>query len=231
MKHLIILMLLAAPLTAFAQNWETLETAKPKTEQKDSKKAKKDDKKKDDASQQQASKTKEVKMKIDKKYATGAVPLVDGKVEWTTTISVPGVPANVLFDKMITFLTNMTKEPQQTELSRISAVNRQENMIAAHFEENLTFKSSALAVDETLFKYNLIVTCKNGELIVTMKNLSYAYDLQRDGGRYTAEEWITDEAALNKKGTNVYRLNGKFRIKTIDRKDVIFSNIEYDMKR
>ena len=40
-----------------------------------------------------------------------------------------------------------------------------------------------------------------------------------------AEEWITDEWALNKKGNKLSKYSGKFRCKTIDRKDNIFGRV------
>ena len=46
------------------------------------------------------------------------------------------------------------------------------------------------------------------------------------GMQVKAEEWITDKYALNKKGTKLSRISGKFRRKTIDRKDNIFQRIE-----
>ena len=46
-----------------------------------------------------------------------------------------------------------------------------------------------------------------------------------EGMNVTAEEWITDEEALNKKKTGLNRMSAKFRIKTIDRKDNIFDTI------
>jgi len=40
---------------------------------------------------------------------------------------------------------------------------------------------------------------------------------------YYAEEWITDRYGLNKKQTKLARVSGKFRKKTIDRKDYLFN--------
>ena len=46
-----------------------------------------------------------------------------------------------------------------------------------------------------------------------------------DGMEMRAEEWITDENALNKKKDNLSKYSGKFRRKTIDRKDNIFETL------
>jgi colicin import membrane protein len=47
---------------------------------------------------------------------------------------------------------------------------------------------------------------------------------------YKAEEWITDEYAVNKKNTKLYPVSAKFRRKTIDRKDQIFETIRNVLK-
>jgi colicin import membrane protein len=46
----------------------------------------------------------------------------------------------------------------------------------------------------------------------------------------TAEEWITDKEAVNKKNTKLLPISGKFRRKTIDRKDFLFNKFESLLK-
>ena len=56
-----------------------------------------------------------------------------------------------------------------------------------------------------------------------MSRIRYWYDEARDGGeKYTAEEWINDKMALNKKQTKLAPICGKFRRETIDLKDELF---------
>ena len=52
------------------------------------------------------------------------------------------------------------------------------------------------------------------------------YEEQRKAQRISAEEWITDKEAVNKKNTKLYPGSGKFRRKTIDRKDFLFNKFE-----
>ena len=60
---------------------------------------------------------------------------------------------------------------------------------------------------------------------MTMTRIRYWYDENRDGGeKYTAEEWITDDMALNKKKTKLAPICGKFRRETIDLKDQLFQS-------
>ena len=58
-----------------------------------------------------------------------------------------------------------------------------------------------------------------------MTDIKYRYEEGREGGgqAFTAEEWITDKEAYNKKKTKFLKSTGKFRIKTIDLKDSLFS--------
>ena len=56
-------------------------------------------------------------------------------------------------------------------------------------------------------------------------DIKYRYEEGREGGGriFPAEDWITDKEAYNKKGTRFLKSTGKFRIKTIDLKDIQFS--------
>ena len=59
---------------------------------------------------------------------------------------------------------------------------------------------------------------------VTISNISYVYNLTDEPQRLTAEEWITDEEAISRKG-KLYRVSGKFRVKTIDLQKQLFDEI------
>ena len=85
------------------------------------------------------------------------------------------------------------------------------------------FKNTALSLDRTQFNYQIYITIADGKADVSMMRISYDYDLERGGGHYKAEEWITDKYAVNKKHTKLYPISAKFRRKTIDRKDFIFN--------
>ena len=56
-----------------------------------------------------------------------------------------------------------------------------------------------------------------------MTHIRYLYDEERQPQTYNAEEWITDKEGLNKKQNKLARISGKFRRKTIDRKDFLFN--------
>mgnify|MGYP000886098372 FL=1 len=66
---------------------------------------------------------------------------------------------------------------------------------------------------------------------MSIERISYEYETGRPSGfKSTAEDIITDKEALNKKGNKLNRLTGKFRRKTIDRKDQLFDTIKVAFK-
>lgn len=163
----------------------------------------------------------------DAKYLTGAVPLVNGRVVFETNIKAPGKSKKQIYDIVLAEMTKMTKEPNQLEQSRI-VLNDDKNFaqVGASYQEWLVFKNKPLNLDRTRFFYNLTADIKDGELILKLARIHYLYDEERDATTYEAEEWITDRYGLNRKQTKLARVSGKFRRKTIDRKDYIFKRFE-----
>lgn len=160
------------------------------------------------------------------KYLTpNAVPEVDGKVQWTMTASVPGASATELYNKTLDFLNRLTAEKNQLENSKVILVNETEHSIIASVHEKLIFSSSLLSLDYTKFNYALEAKCKDGEVMLTMSRLTYNYTVQENTSNFTAEKWISNQYAINKKGTRLYPISGKFRRATIDRKDQIFQGL------
>lgn len=214
MKKSIIALLLLAPMATMAQNTWEIPTAQ-QTEQVKKK-----------ALFEKKRKT------IDKKYLAGAVPVVDDKVTFTLDKDVAGKSANEIYDIVYSILEKMTQQSNQVQelkdKSKIAVVNKSEHTIAAKFKEWLVFKNTALSLDRTIFSYTIIAKATDGHLNLTLSRISYQYEMERtdvEGINVTAEEWITDQEALNKKKTGLNRISAKFRIKTIDRKDNIFETI------
>ena len=199
MKKYLIAILLALPLAVSAQDntWERIEVEPVEKENPDA-----------------------------KYLAENAVPLVDGKVVFQTVIKAPGKSADQIYDILLKQLEKMVQEPNQIENSVVTLQDRDKHELAAVFHEWLVFKNSALALDRTQFNFQLHVLCSDGQADVSMARMSYDYDLDRKPTHYTAEEWITDKYAVNKKHTKLYPISAKFRRKTIDRKDFIFKKFE-----
>ena len=159
----------------------------------------------------------------DAKYLVGAVPVVDGKVTFKTTIEAPGKTADQVADIVRKYMKKMTTEPGQFEQSRIVLDDSLNHQIIGSYQEWLVFKSTALVLDRTRLFYNLIADCKDGKADITMTRIYYLYEEERDPQTLKAEEWITDEEGLTKNKAKLSRVSGKFRRKTIDRKDYLFN--------
>ena len=196
MKKLLIVLLMAMPMIASAQDntWERIEQEPVEKDNPDA-----------------------------KYLAEGAVPLVDGIVCWQTTINAPGKSAKQIYDILLNQMEKMTKEPNQIANSAVVLKDTEKMELGAIYHEWLVFKNSALSLDRTQFNFQLLVSCSNGKADVKMTHITYDYDLERKPQHYKAEEWITDEYAVNKKHTKLYPVSAKFRRKTIDRKDFIFN--------
>lgn len=206
MKKILMVILTLMPLTLWAQanTWERPE--EDETEK---------------AAQKQAN--------TDEKYLKGAVPEIDGKVVFSKTIEAPGKSAEEIYAIVSKYMDKMTKEKNQIH-SLLLTDEAKKNEVVGHFEEWLVFKSNIIMLDQTRLYYILTAQCENGKVDLTMSRVQYLYEENRNPQRIKAEGWITDKEAVNKKNTKLYPLSGKFRRKTIDRKDFIFNKIESLLK-
>ena len=192
MKKLFIALLLSMPMAAMGQD-NTWERPEPSAQQNN-----------------------------DQKYLVGAVPVVDGHVLFETTIQAPGKTGRQVYDIMLAQLQKLCREPGQFEQSQVSIEDPDKLQLAGSYQEWLVFKNQPLNLDRTRLMYHLIVDCADGQATVKMTRIYYLYDEERDPQTYRAEEWITDRYGLNKKQNKLSRVSGKFRRKTIDRKDYLF---------
>ena len=206
MKNLFFTLLALMPLTMWAQDntWEINEDEEVKQEVK-------------------------AKPKVDAKYLKGAVPEVNGLVVFSKHIEVPGKTASQIYDIMLQYMKHLTKTSNQID-SKITTADAQKHEIVGIYQEWLVFKNTALSLDRTRFFYALRAQCTDGAVDVEMMRIRYLYEEERTPQRMTAEEWITDKEAVNKKNTKLLPMSGKFRRKTIDRKDYLFNKFESLLK-
>lgn len=163
----------------------------------------------------------------DAKYLLpGAVPICDGKVCFETTIQAPGKTADQIYHILLKQLTKMTKESNQLKNSLVAIQDSNRYQLGAVFHEWLVFKNSSLSLDQTQFHFRILANCADGKAEIKISHIFYDYDVERKPIRYSAEEWITDKFSVNKKRTKLYPISGKFRRKTIDRKDFIFKKLD-----
>ena len=178
---------------------------------------------------EEETKAEEQKANPDKKYLEGAVPVVDGKVVFRKTFDAPGKTAFQIYNIVGKYFQDVTREEDQIS-SKIVDADTTTYTINAFYEEWMVFSSNALSLDRTRFFYTLQAICENGKVTVNMSNIRYLYDEHRNPQRLKAEDWIVDEESLNKKKTKLLPIRGKFRRKTIDRKDFLFNKLEELLK-
>lgn len=180
-----------------------------------------------------ADQEKKLTVSKDSAYLAGAVIEMNGKVNWTLDIDLPGLTSQQIYDKVLNLMTEITKSENQLADSKVALVNKKEHVIVTTVREWLIFKNQFLSLDRTKFFYTLIARCSDGKLSVSMERLSYLYDENNGKGeqKMLAEDVITDRNALNKKQTKLIPGWAKFRRKTIDRKNELFNEIRDEMKK
>ena len=147
------------------------------------------------------------------KYLRGAVPERDGIVTFT------------IYPVVKTYIQQLVTNARQDLRTRI--VSDQDNTIVANVEEIMTFRKKFLNWDHCFFRYLISAQCTpDSKVTLTITKISYQYQFDNEGNggeNFKAEEWISDAAAVNKAGTKLYPRCGKFRRKTIDRVEEIFT--------
>lgn len=181
---------------------------------------------------------KKIRMQKDvTEYMAGAVPEVDGKVEFKTVISAPGKSKTEIISALSSW-ANLRFTPEQArgewtdanffknlEYAKITELDKNSGNISIQGAEEMVFSSKTLAKDYTHIYYILKLNISEGSVAFNMNNISYVYvGASENPQRIKAEEWINDKNAFNKKG-ELHRQTGKFRVKTIDLKDQLIKEI------
>lgn len=158
------------------------------------------------------------------RYLAGAVTLNEaGYVTFQADYRATGKTQAELMKSLSEYIEqSIVNGPDHLDRSRITETDPATGLIAANIEEYLYFKRKAWTMDRVRFTYQLIYRVSDGGFSVEMRNLRYQYDDEAKPEVLRAEQWITDAEALNKEGTRLTRIGGKFRRFTIDRKDAIF---------
>ena len=155
----------------------------------------------------------------DAKYLEGAVPVENGKVVFTKEIQIPSLSQNEVYETALKW----AEERFNNEDCRVVYQNRDKGEMAATGKEYIIFSSTALSLDRSKMSYQLLIYCQDQLCTIKLTNIRYDYDVayQREPEKYIAEEWITDENSIRKGKLN--RISGKFRRKTIDFGDELFT--------
>lgn len=162
----------------------------------------------------------------DSKYLAGAVPEVNGQVLFQQTFAVKDKNKQEIYTVMKNYIRQMTQEEIQMRGTKMAMEDSLEGTVVGRFEEWMTFKKKPFVWDRTRFRYLLTAECSDGKCHMTLTQISYYYEEDNEGynGRtYRAEEWINDANALNKAKTKLLWGSAKFRRKTVDRVEEIFT--------
>lgn len=152
------------------------------------------------------------------KYLAGAVPEVDGRVVFSELIHLPNVTSSVIFNQAEKWIESR----YNSKISRVVYKDSETGMLVAFGNDTIVFKEGFLSLDRTIMTYQLKLEAKDGECSVQLEKINYAYG---ETDKFSAEEMISDKAALNKSKTKVFKGLQKWRYKTVDHVDAIFASL------
>lgn len=161
----------------------------------------------------------------DPKYLAGAVTTINNRVVFEKEILAEGLTANQIEERVNAWIQERFVEP--TIISK-NIYESEPGTIILKAEEYIVFKKKFFVLDRSRIQYFLTITCEDGKCNFNMARITYWYDDEEEKGgipNMSAEEWITDENAINKDGTKLKKFPGKFRRKTIDLKDQLIEEI------
>jgi hypothetical protein len=155
----------------------------------------------------------------------GTITLVNGKVTFEETIPADGYTAEEVENIINAWTKERFAKPKVISAKRFNS--EVPGTIILKSEEYITFKSTAFVLERARIYYFLTLTANDGSCTFNMSRITYWYDDEDDKGglKMKAEEWITDENAINKKG-KLKSFEGKFRRRTIELKEALTKELE-----
>lgn len=158
------------------------------------------------------------------KYLSGAVPEVDGKVVFSKDYSVPSLSENEVYNRSLKWVDGVLANNQS---SRVLIADQEKGSVVAMNERYMVFKSSFITIDRATVSYLIDMKTSAGAATISVKRIKYLYnDANGKPARLDAEEWITDKNALNKSKTKMFPGTKKFRMKTVDMVDSLFTSYQ-----
>ncbi|MBQ8336964.1 MAG: DUF4468 domain-containing protein [Bacteroidaceae bacterium] len=167
---------------------------------------------------------------VQEQYAAGTVPVINGKVTFEEVIPAEGYSAAEVSDIVNAWIKERYVEPTVISVKHFDSGVPGTTVIKG--EEYIVFKNTFFVLSRARTYYFLTLTANDGSCTFNMSRITYWYDDEDDKGgiKMKAEEWITDDNALNKKG-KMKKFEGKFRSKTIDLKNILVSELTERLKK
>ena len=161
--------------------------------------------------------------------STQIIPVKNGKVTFEETIPAQGYTAEQVKEVVDAWFKERFVKPTVISAKQINSGNPYTAILKG--EEYIVFKNKPLVLERARIYYYLTITANDGCCTFNMSRITYWYDDEDEKGglKMIAEEWITDENAINKKG-NLKKFEGKFRNKTIELKDIMVNDLTQRLK-
>ena len=165
---------------------------------------------------------------LDKYLQKEAVPVKDGKVVFSESLHVmEGYSSAQLADIAKKCLEGIIAEGKG---KKNMIVSEKENSVAAVYQTDLVFQNTSLSLDKASMECLLMLNFKDGKCWLDVDRIKYAYNDGTGMETILAEDYITYGNSVNKKGTKLLPITGKFRKGTIDAMDAVFAAFRNDFK-
>ena len=165
---------------------------------------------------------------VEARYDKGNVPVVNGRVYFETTIPTLLSKATA-YERLDEWAKQRFNKPNVI-VSKFITNDATNYTIGLTAEEYLVFTKKFFTLDRTRINYWVEIQCADGNATLKFTRINYWYEEEREGGiKFSAEEFITDEQAFNRKGDNLLKDQGKFRRGTIDFFDSIVADLTAEL--
>lgn len=157
-------------------------------------------------------------------YDKGSVEVMNGRVLFQKEIATALDP-DAAFERIEQWAKGRFGKPNVI-VSKFVANDAANRNLSVTAEEYIVFTKKFFVLDRTRINYWVGIQCNKGGVTIQLTRINYWYEEERDGGlKFSAEEFITDEQAFNRKGTKLLRNQGKFRRATINFFDRMVADI------
>ena len=158
------------------------------------------------------------------------IPVKNGKVTFEETIPAEGYTKEQIEKIIGTWIKERFVKPTVISAKQFNSGKPGTTVLKS--EEYLVFKRTVWVLERARIYYFLTLTANDGSCTFNMSRITYWYDDEDDKGglKMIAEEWITDENAINKKG-KLKKFEGKFRNKTLELKNILVNDLKERLNR
>lgn len=151
---------------------------------------------------------------VEARYDKGNVEVVNGRVMFQETVATT-LDQAAAFERISQWAEQRFSKPNVI-VSKFTSDDTTNHSLSLTAEEYIVFKNKFFVLDRTRINYWVEIQCGEEGATIKLTRINYWYEEEREGGlKFSAEEFITDEQAFNKKG-QLHKGQGKFRKGTIN---------------